>query len=118
MKVYDTIELITSKFRADRKANNYLGLVEDGLALLEEVPKLIEISITQESLYRQFEARLADEVDEKGKKVPNTYCETMSKATDNYKEWQKAKQLIEYVYELVNMSKILARGVSKEFNAN
>lgn len=118
MTTYETIDIITKKFRADRKANNYLGLVEDGLALLEEIPKLVEISIIQESEYRKFEARLSDEKDENGKRFTNSYCETQSKATDYYKDWQKAKQTIEFVYELVNMSKILARGVSKEFNAN
>ena len=118
MKTYEIIDIITKKFRADRKANNYLGLVEDGLALLEEVPKLIEISITQESLYRQYEAKLSDERDDTGKRNTNSYCETQSKATEYYRDWQKAKQTIEFVIDLVNMSKILARGLTKEFNAN
>jgi heterodisulfide reductase subunit B len=118
MQVYETIDIITKKFRADRKANNYLGLVEDGLALLEEVPKLVDISISQEAEYRKFEAHLADERDENGKRFTNSYCETQSKATEHYKEWQKAKQLIEFVYELVNMSKLLAKGVTKEFNSH
>ena len=117
MTVYETIEIITSKFRKDRKINNYLGLLEDGLALLEEVPKLIDISITQESEYRKFEALLADEKDENGKRFSNSYCETKSKATDFHRDWQKAKQITELAYELAQMSKMLARSVDRDIKA-
>lgn len=117
MEVYATIDLIRNKFRQDRKTNNYLGLVEDGLALLEEVPKLIDISIVQESEYRKFKAALSDERDENGKRFSDAFCESKAKATDYYKEWQKARQIQELIIELVNMSKILARGINSEFNA-
>lgn len=117
MTVYETVDIITKKFRADRKSNNYLGLVEDGLALLEEIPKLIEISITQEAEYRKYEAKLSDERDENGKRFSGAYCETQSKATEFYKEWQKAKQFQELVYNMVNMAKILAKSVDNEFKS-
>jgi hypothetical protein len=61
---------------------------------------------------------MIDERDDTGKRYTSSYAETKSKATDFYAEWQKAKQFIELMYEMVNMAKKLAGSVDKELNAN
>ena len=115
--LYKTIDVIVAQLKKDRLAQNFLGLLTSGEALLEYMPGLINHSIEQESLYRKFEAELANKRDSADKPFSNAYCETQAKATDYYKEWQKAKQFIELMYEMVNMAKALGRGVNREFNS-
>jgi hypothetical protein len=85
-------------------------------ALLEFIPNLINHSVEQESQYRKFEANLSNEIDENKKKLTSSYCETQAKATDFYKEWQKVKMFLDFIYEMVNMSKKLAISVDRELN--
>ena len=47
------------------------------------------------------------------KKGKNGEAETEAKATDYYKEWQRAKQTIELLYELANMAKKLTSDIDK-----
>ncbi len=114
---YDIIDIIIKKFRQDRKNNNYFELLNDGLAILEEIPKLIDISVREEGLYRKFEASLLDERNEDGKRNTSAFCETKAKATEHYEAWQRAKQYTELAYELAIMSKRLAGSVDKELKA-
>lgn len=117
--IYQTIDLIIDAQKKARKNNDFLTLLVNSEALLELLPKLINYSVDMESQYRKFEAKLADLMDE-GKKRLNSsaYCETQAKATDEYREWQKAKLFQELIYEMVNIGKKLAGSVDKEFNSN
>ena len=114
-KVLDTIIKAQKKARQD---HNYLLLMENGYALLEYSPTLVNYMIEQEHEYRKFESGLVDEKDENGKQRTSSYAETKAKATTFYKEWQRAKNFLDLVYELVNMSKALGRGINNEFNAS
>ena len=114
-KIYEVIDVITQRFRKDRKDNNYYGLLQDGLALLEEVPNLINLSSEQETEYRKLEARLLDE-EKDGKRNTSSYCEAQAKASDFYREYRRAENFKELCYDMVNMSKKLAGDVNKSFN--
>jgi len=120
MNIEPTYKIIDVIIKAQKKArndHNYLLLMENGQALLEYIPNLISYMVEQEGEYRKFEAKLSDEYTG-DKRNSSAYCETQSKATEFYKEWQKAKNFLELIYELVNMSKALGRGINNEFNAS
>ncbi len=116
-ETYKVIDRIILSLKKHRQANNYLGLATDAMALLEYIPSLIQHSVNQEAEYRKFEAKLSNE-SIGDKKNSSAYCETQAKATVFYTEWSRAKLFIDLMYEMVQMSKILARGVNNEFNAN
>lgn len=116
--LYKTIDIIVKAQQKARQSNDYLTLMVNAEALLERIPALINYSVEQESEYRKYEAKIANEIDENKKKLSGAYCETQAKATDFYKEWQKAKQVIEFMYEMVQMSKKLAGSVDKELSAS
>jgi|ERR1035437_358895 hypothetical protein len=115
-EIYNTIDLIIQAQKKARRANDYLTLMTNAEALLEFIPKLITYSINQEGEYRKYEAKLSLELTD-NKRNSNSFCETQSKATLFYAEWQKSKLFIEFIYEMIQMSKKLAGGVSREFNA-
>lgn len=115
--LYKTINTIVLAQRKARRNNDYLGLMINGEALLEYLPDLIDYSVIQESEYRKFEAGLADNIDSQGKRNSSAYCETQAKATDFYKEWQKSKQFIELLYEMVQLAKKLASSIDREKDA-
>lgn len=117
-EVYLTIDAIIAAQKKARKENDFLTLLVNSEALLEYLPSLINYSVNQESEYRKFEAKLIDEKDENGKRFSGAYCETKSKATDYYRDWQRAKLFIELIYEMVMMGKKLAGSVDKELNAS
>lgn len=117
-KIYATIDTIILYQKKARKDNDYLGLMTNAEALLEYLPELINYAFEQEAEYRKFEAKLSDEKDEFGKRYSGSYCETKAKATDFYANWQRAKNFMELMYEMVNMAKALGRGVNNEFNAH
>lgn len=110
-----TIDAIIAKQKKARKEQDFLGIMLNGEALLEYLPAMIDYSVDQESAYRKYEAELTNK-DNNGKAATSSYCETQAKASDFYKEWQRTKQFIELMYEMVQMSKALAKGVSKDFN--
>lgn len=116
--IYKTIDTIVQSQKKARKNNDYLTLMINAEALLEYIPELINYSVGQESEYRKFEAGLSTKTETDGKRLTSSYCETQAKATEFYQEWQRAKQFIELMYEMVNMSKALGRGINKEFNAS
>lgn len=116
--LYKTIDSIVEAQKKARRNNDYLGLMTNAEALLEYLPSLINHSVNQESEYRKFEAKLSDGRDDTGKRYTGAYCETQAKATDFYKEWQRAKLFIDLLFEFVNMAKKLAGSVNKEFNSN
>ena len=91
--------------------------MENGQALLEYIPDLVNYMIEQESGYRKLEAKLSDEFSG-DKRNSSAYCETQAKSSDYYREWQRSKNFLELIYELVNMSKALGRGLNSEFNAS
>lgn len=116
-ETYKIIDVIVAHIQKARKNNDYLTIMNDGIALLERIPILINYSVSQEAEYRKYEAKMLDDRDDTGKRYTSSYCETKSKATNYYSEWQKAKNFIELMYEMVNLSKKLAGSVDKEFNA-
>lgn len=117
-QVYKTIDTIIASFKKARHDKDYLTLMSNGLALLEYLPSLINYSVEQEAEYRKFESNLSDQKDEFSKRLSSSYCETKAKATDYYKEWQRAKNFIELIYELVQISKKLAGSIDLEMRAS
>lgn len=117
-EIYQTVDLIMLSQKKARARHDYITLMENGLALLERMPKLIEYSTEKEHEYRVFEARLTDERDDTGKKLTGSYCETQAKATEAYKEWRKAEKFMDLMYEQVQISKKLAGSVDKELSAS
>lgn len=115
---YKVIDTIIESQKKARKNNDYNTIALNAEALLEYLPSLINYSVNQEKEYRKEEARLANEKDENGKRNSGAYCETQAKATDFYTEWQRSKQFIELIYELVQMSKKLMGSVDKELSAS
>lgn len=116
-EVYKVIDTIVASQKNARRNNDYNTILLNAEALLEYLPYLINYSVDQEALYRKHEATLANEKDENGKRNSSAYCETQAKSTDYYTEWQRSKQFMELIYELVQMSKKLMASVDKEFNA-
>ncbi len=117
-EIYSIIDKVTAKMREQRHANDRDGLLMSGEALLELSYKLTHISVDRESAYRKFESALAGEKDENGKYFTNAYCETQSKATEDYQEWQRARQVIEVLNDLAQMAKALARNTDNAYNAS
>lgn len=117
-ELYKTIDVIVKAQQKARQKNDYLTLMVNAEALLERIPTLINYSVEQEAIYRKHEAKILDEKDENNKNRTSSYAETQAKATEAYKEWQKAKLFIEFMYEMVNLSKKLASSVDKEYNAS
>lgn len=115
---YKTIDIIVKAQQKARQNNDYLTLMVNAEALLERIPELINYSVDQEAIYRKYEAKVLDEKDENGKNRTSSYAETQAKATEAYKEWQRAKNFIEFMYEMVNLSKKLAGSVDKELQAS
>ncbi len=115
-ETYKTINIIVEAQKKARRNNDFLTLMTNGEALLEFIPQLIDYSITKESEYRKYEAGLANEMDGL-KRNSGSYCETQAKATDYYSEWQKTKMTIDWIYEMVNLSKKLATSVDRELNS-
>ena|ERR1035437_2772804 len=116
-ETYKTIDTIIASIKKARRNNDYLTIMTSGLALLEYIPNLVIYMTEQEGEYRKFESGLIDGKDDTGKSRTSSYSETKAKATAFYREWQKAKYFLELIYELVNMSKALGRGINSEFNA-
>lgn len=117
-EIYDVIDKITDTMKKQRQNNDRDGLLMSGEAALEYAYKLTHLSVDAESRYRKFEATLADEADDNGKRNTSAYCETQAKAGDDYADWQRAKQVIEVLYALANMAKMLARGVDSSYQAS
>lgn len=118
IKLYTLIDTIVLAQKKARHNNDYLTLMLNAEALLENLPTLINYAVDQESNYRKYEAKIANEKDENDKKLTGAYCETQAKATDFYKEWQKAKLFMELMYEMVALSKKLAGSVDKELSSS
>lgn len=116
-EVYKTINVIIAAQKKARANNDYNTILLNAEAMLEYMPTLIEYSVDQESAYRVFEAKLSDEVTE-GKRNSSAYCDTQAKATQEYRNWQYSKNLIELLYEMVNIAKKLAGSVDNELKAN
>lgn len=115
-EIYKTIDTIVLAQKKARRENNFLALMINAEALLEYLPSMINHSVDSESEYRKYEAGMINERDDTGKRFTSSYCETMAKATDYYKAWQKAKQFIELMYEMVNLSKKLAGTITRDEN--
>lgn len=116
--IFKVVDVIITEQKKARRNNDYNTLLLNAEALLEYLPDLILKSVHHEGQYRKHEASLLDEKDDSGKRNSSAYCETKAKATDFYLEWQKTKQFIDLMYEMVQMAKKLAGSVDKEFNIN
>jgi hypothetical protein len=113
---YKMIDVVVAENKEFRQRHDYLGLIQNGQRLLNSLPKLIDYSTTQESEYRKFEAKELERLaEEKGR---NGVAETNAKATDQYREWQRASQTIEMIYHLANMAKRLASDVDNNYKAS
>lgn len=117
LEIYKTFEAIRQSNLKARKNNDYYTLLINAQALLDYVPQLIEIMVNEEHEYRKLEAKLSIEKDELGKKNTSAWCEVQAKATDNYREYTKAKATLDWVYDSVNLSKKLAVDTDKNLTA-
>lgn len=108
-EVYEKIELIFQSQRKARANNDYITLIVNAEACVEYIHKLIPYITDQEWLYRKVEAKESET-------NTSSKAEVIAKASEYYKEYIKAKMMIELLYEMINISKKLATGVNKEFN--
>lgn len=115
--VYKAIDKIASENKKARDSGNYFALVLNGQMCLNHIASLISHSIEQQSLYRKFEARRLSELTTSNEKGKNGIAEVEAKATDYYKEWQRAEMTIELMYNLANMAKLLAKDVDKNLKS-
>lgn len=114
-EVHKVIQAIMASNKEARKRNDYIKLIENGFAVLEYVSTLIEIKIDSEGKYRQLEASELDRLmDTKGR---NGIAETNAKASQPYQDLLHATDLIELCYNMINIAKLLARGIDKELQA-
>lgn len=124
-QVYNTIDTIIKAQKKARLSNDYNTILLNCEALLEYMPKLIIYSVEQESEYRKVEFRVSNDESASQKdgdkvimkKNTSAYAEVSAKSSEYYKNWQKAKNFIELLYEMVNMGKALAKSVDRELNA-
>lgn len=114
---YKAIDAIVRSNKEARDAGNYIGLVLNGQMCLNHVWTLVSHGIEQESLYRKFEARRLNELLASGERGKNGIAEVEAKATDYYREWQKATQTVNLLYEMTNLAKKLAGDVDKNLKA-
>lgn len=108
----NTIETINKIIELNKQAradNNYYLLLMNAQSILEEIPNLINLSVNYEHKYRVCEAKMVEDP-----KMTASRAEIFAKATEDYKEWQKIKQTIDLMYEMVQVAKRLA--VDVEFN--
>jgi len=118
MQLYQTFKAIRDSNLKARKENNYYKLLENGQALLDYAPDLIELMVNNEHEYRKREAELSNTKDDNGKFFSNSYCETQAKSTDNYREYIKAKATLDWLYDSVNLAKKLAVSNEQELHAH
>lgn len=115
--LYKVFEAIRKSNLEARKMNNYDKLLENAQALSDYIPDMIEILVTQENLYRKYEADILQLEDkDAGRKITSSYAETQAKATDYYKEYRKAELTLDWAYATINISKKLATSVGNEYN--
>lgn len=69
IKLYTLIDTIVLAQKKARHNNDYLTLMLNAEALLENLPTLINYAVDQESNYRKYEAKIANEKDENDKKL-------------------------------------------------
>ena len=117
MEIYKTFKAIRDSNLKARREMNYYKLLENGQALLDYAPDLIEIMVNQEHEYRKKEAELSLGKDELGKKNTSAWCEVQSKSTEYYKEYIKAKATLDWLYDSVNLAKKLAVDSDKNLTA-
>ena len=115
-KIYQSVRLIIAQSKKAREEKNFVKLIINAEELLEYIPALINNSVDQEHLYRVFESELSEKTDSNGKKYTSSYCETKAKASEAYTEWRRAEKFIDFMYEMINVSKKLAGTVLKDEN--
>lgn len=113
--LYKVFEAIRKSNLEARKMNNYDKLLENAQALSDYIPDMIDILVTQENLYRKYEANLLTDITQE--KMTSSKAEAMAKATDYYKEFKKAELTLDWSYATINISKKLASSVGNEYNA-
>ena len=110
-EIQKTIGIILNKVAQQRKAGDYYGLITSGIASLEYSYYLIEPMIQAESEYRKLEAS----------EITNGSlgrAETIAKASEHYKDWQKARYLHDTLLEINMSCKKLSSSNDKELKAN
>lgn len=116
--MFEAIDLILASTKKARQNKDYNTIIDNAQACLDYLPAIIKYEVEQESQYRQFEAKLALEQDSTGKLKSSSFCETQAKATQFYTEYRKAMLFRELMYEVVQISKKIARSHEQEFNAH
>ena len=115
-EIYKAIRLIIATSKRAREEKNFVKLIINAEELLEYIPSLINYSVDQEHAYRVIESELTEKFDGNNKRNTSTYCETKAKATESYQEWRRADKFIDFMYEMINVSKKLAGTVLKDEN--
>lgn len=116
--MFDAIDKILADTKEARQHKQYDRIILNAQAVLDYLPAIIRYEVEQEAQYRQFEAKLALERDLNGKLNTGGFCETQAKATPFYTEYRKSQLFRELMYEVVQMSKKMARSHEQEFNAH
>jgi len=116
--MFDSLSLILADTKKARQLKQYNRIIDNAQAVLDYLPDIIAYEVEQEQQYRQFEAKLLDEREESGKLRTSSYCETKAKATDFYANYRKAQLFRELSYEVVQISKKIARSNEQEYNAH
>lgn len=116
--MFDAIDKILADTKDARQHKQYDRIIINAQAVLDYLPAIIRYEVEQEAQYRQFEAKLALERDENGKPRTGAYCETQAKATQFYAEYRKSSLFRELMYEVVQISKKIARSHEQEYNAH
>ena len=116
MSTGNVVELIIQKQAQARKNDDEYTMLQNGAELLEYVYPLINLSAKNQSVYRKVEADLQDEwVD--GKQRSAAYAEAHAKATKEFIEYERIEDLIEWIYQMSNMSKRMAGDVNNRMKA-
>lgn len=110
-EIQKTINVIILKIKDQRQRNDFFGLLTSGIACLEYSYHLIDPMLEDESKYRKLEA-------EEINNGALGRAETIAKASEHYKNWQKARYMHNTLLELNMTCKRLANSNDKELKAN
>lgn len=106
-EIEKTINSIMNNIKLNRQKNNYIGLIENGIACIEYSYQLIDIIVNNEQDYRKLEAKEI-ESGSLGR------AEAIAKASDYYKNWKKATFMYNALLEMNMTCKKLAFTNEKE----
>lgn len=115
---FDIIDTIIKDTKQKHERHDEIGIISNAFVLLSHMSDLIKYEVDNEAIYRKKEAELLSSFDNTGKARTSSWAETNARASDEYKNYQKAMKFRDLLYEVVQLSKKVATATSKEFNAS